>query len=189
MSVCPETQRLPAIVFEKTRVRRLAWARWRTAMDRARQAREAARPRERKLLTDVFGMWRLATQRKSATRATCVFTSVASKLIGRRLRTRLRSTSGLDARRVVSVPIPLASPRFTTPRSNTPTGRSSLHRALDDTSARSEDSVVSEPAYSRLRSELRRRGGSDEPVMRRASNDGEADTHLLRALRAAVPPR
>lgn len=77
-------QRLPAITFEKTRLKRLGWEQWRRAMAWRRVQKEAAAPRERRLLgtlfldplsalrsssENAFATWKEASRQKAAVRS------------------------------------------------------------------------------------------------------------------------
>jgi hypothetical protein len=135
--------------------------------------------------------------------------SVVDELIrDSRQRNRPRHSSGLtDQRRIVSPIEPTAPPisavlptsRRVTPRSLVPEPRRSFRSPASepDPELRRTESVYSEPAYTRLRSELasRRRGGSEEPEERAEVSDiarggrRESGSELFRALRGTLPGR
>lgn len=92
---------------------------------------------------------------------------------------RVVSSPGPQTRRYTPVHVPRREDR----RLRLPDHGDSPRPTFEDAGP---GSVVSEPAYSRLRSELagRRRGGSEEP-----EGEGETGNEILRALRGALVHR
>lgn len=168
---------------------------------------------------EVFGLWREAAARKSVLNVRCVIMHVyatphpSSLSQYRKHRGRPRpsgftptmNTHTIRPRQ--SLPLthscnPSSSSRTLLPAAAS--GTFALGRALSDQNrpdARGNESVVSEPVYSRLREELgrKRRGVSEEPVSANMTGRGSRNverletprsgSEMLRALKGVMPGR
>nr|XP_019010273.1 uncharacterized protein I206_04741 [Kwoniella pini CBS 10737]OCF49054.1 hypothetical protein I206_04741 [Kwoniella pini CBS 10737] len=198
------TDILPGISADSTRLKREALHVWLVALARKRRADELQKDRDRKLLSEAFQSWRDATAHRAALNA-------------RRIRGRSRPSTTITADRQPSFGLRVYTPsqrisswttsgRRVTPNSDTFSQfdhkRLERNRNLDEgqlspglmsIGRNDNETVRSEPVYSRLRSELglgnnrrRSRGASEEfetnPVPRSGSE-------MLRALKGNIPGR
>ncbi|CAD6580193.1 MAG: hypothetical protein TREMPRED_002685 [Tremellales sp. Tagirdzhanova-0007] len=175
------TSRLPAIVFEKTRLKRLGWQKWRKTLGWTRVVQRAAAPVERRLLDDAFMVWKKAYHRK----AFLVRSTGRLRLINHGPDSRRESGGSTHTAAI----LPVSARRSVLHSRSTSTTRDLRAESPRESSERprSSGSLVSEPAYSRLRSELdRKRGMSEEPPDIEQHRVG---SELLRALRGTLPGR
>ena len=173
------TSRLPAISFEKVRLKKVGWLKWRQAIQYRRSVKAAVAPLQRRLVADVFSIWKEIYHQKAARRA--------SRLRGRlRLVSQAsnppRQSSGPTYPSPLDVTIPPNSSHQIRSRPN------SLQLGAGQITAPTSQSVIGDTPYSRLRTELnRRKGVSEEPIDTRILAQGSSD--LLRALRGTLPGR
>ncbi|WVO21178.1 uncharacterized protein IAS62_002484 [Cryptococcus decagattii] len=194
------THILPGITADSLRVKSKAWAAWERALERRKWAKAIEKERDQKLLAEVFGLWREAAARKSMLNV--------RKHRGRPRPSGFTPTMNTHTIRPrQSLPLthscnPSSSSR--TPLPAAASGTFALGRALSDQNrhdARGNESVVSEPVYSRLREELgrKRRGVSEEPVSANMTGRGSRNverletprsgSEMLRALKGVMPGR
>ncbi|WVW86103.1 hypothetical protein I302_108142 [Kwoniella bestiolae CBS 10118] len=193
------TEILPGITADSLRLKRKAFNTWLNALGRKKRADEMQNERDRKFLSEAFGLWRDATAHKTALNA-------------RRTRGRSRPSALSDRRSSLGVS---TGSRRVTPTSTTFPHTSRIHSNGHEgrlspnlgTSIRERDTetVRSEPVYSRLRSELglgatrrrRSRGESEEPeVIQSDWNENgnglyrpRSGSEMIRALRGDIPGR
>ncbi|WWD03517.1 hypothetical protein V865_001569 [Kwoniella europaea PYCC6329] len=187
------TEILPGITADSLRLKRKALNTWLTALARKKRADDMQNERDRKLLAEIFGLWRDATARKAALNA-------------RRMRGRSRPSAVSDRRTSLNLPFSSTSGgRRVTPITTTFPNhvRRDEGRLSPGLGVRDNETVHSEPVYSRLRSELglgttrrrRSRGESEEPELGMGQNDWNdlyrprSGSEMIRALRGNIPGR
>ncbi|RXK36991.1 hypothetical protein M231_05755 [Tremella mesenterica] len=200
---------LPAVIFRNKHLKLRVWIQWREELQWINKEKDSSYPRDRKLIEEAFDIWRDEFLRKAAKST--------------RIRRSRPSTKQIEdyPRRITSNPsipnrsLTTSSPRlsdFTNERFATKVNmpirpgknisghvRSSSQKGKPGQEERisSSQSVISEPAYSRLRSELGRRRsevgvGVDENVEidieEKQGQGGEKNggSDLLRALRGTL---
>lgn len=167
------------IQYDKQRMRKSIFPRWQRALQRTREVKRAAAEHDRRLLVDAFAIWRTAFK-----------VQAARKRVPRRRRVSSRvelPTSRLS-------PDPVEIRKRPPPRRSVPAG---FQRAVTMSPDRNGDrdnrrggSVASEPAYDRLRNELRvassRRIVSDEhrPSNAIEGSESRPTSALVRALQS-----
>nr|XP_018260939.1 uncharacterized protein I303_06656 [Kwoniella dejecticola CBS 10117]OBR83097.1 hypothetical protein I303_06656 [Kwoniella dejecticola CBS 10117] len=193
---------LPGISADSSRLKRKAMRSWLVALARKRRADILQRDRNAKLLAEAFQLWRDATAHKAAMNARRIRgRSRPSTMSDRRSSLGLGLGSGLtsEGERIVSG-------RRITPTSSTfpfphPSGRGHDHNqgqgrispGLISIGRNDDETVRSEPVYSRLRFELglgnhrrRSRGASEEYEAIERPRSG---SEMIRALRGNMPGR
>ncbi|WWD19587.1 hypothetical protein CI109_104048 [Kwoniella shandongensis] len=215
------TDILPGISADAKRIKYRTMKIWLDALSRKKRADEMARERDHKLLSEAFKLWRDTTTQKVArnarrTRGRTRPSLTSQANASRRSSLNVSSSSSsarpvqsqeqTRARRITPLAQHIRTNSHSTPRHSLPLSPrlGSEERILGVTSSETE---VSEPVYSRLRSELGRRrgGGSEEPqeveTQRRMSGGGMAGdgvegdarprstSEMFRALRGTMPGR
>ncbi|WVQ67115.1 uncharacterized protein L199_005310 [Kwoniella botswanensis] len=187
------TEILPGITADSLRLKRKALNTWLVALARKKRADDMQNERDRKLLAETFGLWRDATAHKAALNA-------------RRMRGRSRPSALSDRRTSLNLPFSSTSgSRRVTPTTTTFPNhvRRDEGRLSPGLGMRDNETVHSEPVYSRLRSELglgktrrrRSRGESEEPESGMGQNDWNdlysprSGSEMIRALRGNIPGR
>ncbi|OCF61161.1 hypothetical protein L486_00805 [Kwoniella mangroviensis CBS 10435] len=187
------TEILPGITADSLRLKRKVLTAWLVALARKKRADDMQNERDRKLLAETFGLWRDATAHKAALNA-------------RRIRGRSRPSALSDRRTSLNLPFSSTSGsrRVTSTTTTFPSHVSQDEGCLSPgLGMRDNETVHSEPVYSRLRSELglgtarrrRSRGESEEPESGMRQNDWNdlyrprSGSEMIRALRGNIPGR
>ncbi|WWC91644.1 uncharacterized protein L201_006590 [Kwoniella dendrophila CBS 6074] len=185
------TQVLPGITANSLRLKRKALHKWFIALERKRRAGELQSERGRKLLSEAFELWRDATVHKAALNA-------------RKMRGRSRPSTISDRRTSLGTHLPFSleklsssgNRRITPTSPNFPINNNPAYRTRIDERGRlspnlnagngmsigdrDNETVHSEPVYSRLRTEL---GNHEQKKKPRSGSE------MLRALKGNIPGR
>ncbi|KAK8853170.1 hypothetical protein IAR55_003871 [Kwoniella newhampshirensis] len=212
------TESLPGIIADARRIKHRVMKTWLDALSHKIRANEMGRERDRQLLVEAFGIWRDATAHKVAvnarrTRGRMRPSLTSQNSSSRRSSLNLSTTTPAVPR---STQTGLINPLVTATKQNQHRQRTHSHSAAgavprhfvssrlgsseeegeeeDGARLRSSETVLSEPVYSRLRSELelgrgRRRGGSEELEGIGEGGRARSTSEMLRGLRGTMPSR
>ncbi|BEI86925.1 hypothetical protein CcaverHIS002_0702710 [Cutaneotrichosporon cavernicola] len=175
-----QSRNLVAVQFDQRRVRASVLPRWQRALERHRELKRVAADHDRRLMVDALSVWKSAYRAKMAkkpyrARRRLQGSSFDESVYGRRSpldepRYGRRSPGLPEVERVRERAKPKARPSLPN-LGRTPVPRRSLARDASPVCASA--SVSSEPAYSRLRSELRGPwSGSGREAIAGAASEG-----------------